>query len=157
MLAHEEGLVAEAVARLQAATGVLRELSLAPSATLFAEHLRALTAPSSIPPPPPDDALLVPLGGTWFRAPQSSRVGLERRRPLAKIVERLAVERLERPGSALDTRALQAAAWPGEKILPAAAAHRVRVAISTLRKLGLPLVTRDDGYLFEPTTLLVRA
>lgn len=157
IVAHEEGKLAEAHARLSSACAALGELSLGPAAQLFAEHLRALGDSSGSPPPPPDEALLVAEGGAWFRPPRGVRVGLERRRPLARICERLAVERLERPGSSLVSRALQEAAWPGEKIAPAAAAHRVRVAISTLRKLGMPIVTRGDGYALEPDTALLRA
>ena len=42
---------------------------------------------------------------------------------------------------------------------PEAAAHRVRVAISTLRKVGLSrwLLTRDDGYLLDARCPMLRA
>ncbi len=69
----------------------------------------------------------------------------------------LTKERLERPDATLGSRALMDAAWAGEKLQTAAGAHRVRVAISTLRKLGLPIVTRDDGYALAPETTVVRA
>jgi hypothetical protein len=98
--------------------------------------------------PPPDDALLVGAGGSWFRAPEGVRVGLERRRSLALLLDRLAAERLERPGATLSAAALFAAAWPGERAIASAAAHRVRVAVATLRKMGLRdlLVTTPEGY-----------
>jgi predicted ATPase len=106
---------------------------------------------------PPEDALLVAEAGGWFRPPGAPRVSLERRKPLARIAERLASERLERPGAPLTSRALQDAAWPGEKILSAAGAHRVRVAVSTLRKLGLAIVTLGEGYALDPAVPCVRA
>jgi hypothetical protein len=55
-------------------------------------------------------------------------------------------------GNPLGVPALAEAGWPGERILVEAAATRVRVAIATLRKLGLRevLLTRDEGYLIDP-------
>ncbi|MBL8609995.1 MAG: hypothetical protein JNL38_21850, partial [Myxococcales bacterium] len=126
-------------------------------AETFARHLAAVRSPSSGPPPPPDDALVVGEGAAWFRPPRGARVGLERRRSLAQVAARLAVERLERPGHALPSAALREAGWPGEKLQAAAGAHRVRVAISTLRKLGLPIVTGEDGWALDPAIVLVRA
>ena len=73
-------------------------------------------------------------------------MSLERRRPLSAMLHALA-----RADAALGWQDLQQAAWPGEKLVRDAGAHRVRVAISTLRKLGLGslLVTRDDGYVLS--------
>lgn len=107
----------------------------------------------------PETALVVGPEGRWFRAPFGEPVSLERRRPLARIVERLAVEREQRPGTSLGWSELLGAAWPGERVLPEAGAHRVRVAISSLRKLGLgaQLSTRGAGYVFDPDCALVRA
>jgi hypothetical protein len=50
--------------------------------------------------------------------------------------------------------ALLAEGWPNERVIATAGATRVRVAIATLRRLGLAsvLVTRDDGYLLDPRT-----
>lgn len=118
----------------------------------------ARAAATPAPPPPPDDALVVGAGGGWFRAPGGSRVGLERRRSLALLVDRLAAERLAKPGAALSSAALFAAAWPGERALASAGTHRVRVALASLRKMGLRelLVTTPDGYLLATATPLVR-
>lgn len=157
IVARDEGRIAEARARLTSACEVLTELSRGAAATLFAEARRAIDSATGGPRPPPDDVLLVANDGAWFRPPRGVRVGLERRRPLACIAERLTKERLERPGSALGSRALMDAAWAGEKLQAAAGAHRVRVAISTLRKLGLPIVTRDDGWALKPEITVVRA
>jgi predicted ATPase len=111
-------------------------------------HQRA-RAVSQAAPRPPDDALLIGPEGGWFRAPRGERVSLERRRPLARLLWRLAEERSNRAGAALAWDTLLAAAWPGERVIPRAGAHRVRVALSTLRKLGLRdlLRTTEDGYL----------
>jgi hypothetical protein len=97
-------------------------------------------------------------GGQWFRPPHVERVPLDRRKPLALLLDRLAREREERPGAALAWDALLEAAWPGERVLAAAGAHRVRVAVSTLRKLGLKdvLLTRDEGYLLSTEIPAVR-
>lgn len=157
IVALEEGKVSEAKARLTSARDALTELSRGAAATLFTEQLRALDSADGGPKPPPDDVLLVATDGAWFRAPRGARVGLERRRPLSRIAERLTKERFERPETTLGSRALMDAAWAGEKLQAAAGAHRVRVAISTLRKLGLPIVTRDDGWALDPKITVVRA
>ncbi len=94
-----------------------------------------------------EGGLVVGVDGAWFRAADRARVGLERRRSLALLLDRLARERVDRPGAPLAASALFAAAWPGEKAIASAAAHRVRVAVATLRKLGLrdAIVTLDGG------------
>ena len=173
VVAREAGRAAEAYALLADARDTLREddhgayfelhLSAIRDGAADAVHLRTrdpLAMPSALlerivkrasrpaAAAPPEDALLVGAGGAWFRAPGGARVGLERRRSLALLLDRLAVERLERPSSTLSSAALFAAAWPGEKAIPSAAAHRVRVAVATLRKMGLRelLVTTPEGY-----------
>ncbi|MBK8251680.1 MAG: AAA family ATPase [Polyangiaceae bacterium] len=109
-------------------------------------------------PPPPDDTLQIGPSALWFQPPHGERVLLDRRRQLAKMLDHLAAFRLEKPGAALGWEALIETAWPGERILPDAAAHRVRVAISTLRKMGLRdlLRTTDEGYLLAPDVPAVR-
>jgi hypothetical protein len=85
-------------------------------------------------------------------------VPLDSRRPLALILDRLARERLEKPGNPLPWDALLEAGWPGERVLPTAGAHRVRVALSTLRKLGLKeaLSTTADGYVLAVELAVMR-
>lgn len=116
--------------------------------------------PRSTPPRAIDDegALRVGAGGAWFRAPGGERVDLTRRKPLRLLLDRLAEERVRAPGSALAWDALIAAGWPGEKMRADAGAHRVRVAISTLRKLGLreAIRTEEDGYLIAADVAVVR-
>jgi hypothetical protein len=107
---------------------------------------------------PSEDALLVGTNGSWFRPPQGTRVGLERRKSLALLLDRLVDERLAHPNATLRSSDLFAAAWPGEKAIAHAAAHRVRVAIATLRKMGLrdALITTPDGYRLAATVDLLR-
>lgn len=109
--------------------------------------------------PLPDDALVVGADGGWFRAPGGGRVGLERRRSLALLLDRLTGERLAHAGATLGSAALFAAAWPGEKAIATAASHRVRVAVATLRKMGLKdaIVTQPEGYALSSELRVVRA
>ncbi len=83
---------------------------------------------------------------------------LDRRRPLSLLLDRLARERADRPGALLAWDALLEAGWPGERVRAEAGAHRVRVAISTLRKLGLKDVLRtgEDGYVLDPEVAAIR-
>lgn len=110
----------------------------------------------------PDDALVVGAEGAWFRLPFGARVGLERRRSLALLLDCLANAAVEaqRSSSVTSLRAsdLFAAAWPGEKAIPSATAHRVRVAVATLRKMGLrdALLTTPDGYALTPDLRVFR-
>jgi len=82
--------------------------------------------------------------GAWFEIGDNSRVDLGRRGALRRLLRAL----VEARGAPLDQEALIAAGWPGERVLAEAASTRVRVAISTLRRLGLGarIVTRDQGY-----------
>jgi tetratricopeptide (TPR) repeat protein len=88
--------------------------------------------------------------GRWF-ATRALRVDLTRRGAIRLILQALVRQRLENPGVALRQEALLRAGWPGERVLAEAGSKRVRVAVSTLRRLGLGtlLVTTDDGYLLE--------
>lgn len=98
------------------------------------------------------DAARFSVDGRWFRLPTEPVVSLERRRPLAGMLELLVAERLARPGAPVSVEMLLAAGWPGERVRPDAGAHRVRVALSTLRKLGLRglLLTTGAGYALDP-------
>ncbi|AKV01439.1 Signal transduction response regulator [Labilithrix luteola] len=120
-------------------------------------------APRVVEPPPEpstlEAALVVGEGGLWFRVPNGERVSLERRRSLALLLDRLLAARLEHPGVAIASEALQRAAWPGERIVPSAGAHRLRVAVATLRKLGLRelVETTPTGYRLSGDVPCVRA
>lgn len=95
----------------------------------------------------------------WFAVDRGERVDLARRGAVRRMLAALVEARLARPGVTLDRDALSNAGWPDERILVEAAATRVRVGVATLRKLGLRdlIVTRDDGYLLEPTVSVERA
>ncbi|MFO0685409.1 MAG: hypothetical protein U0234_25345 [Sandaracinus sp.] len=106
------------------------------------------------PPSVPPDAGVLRLGpdASWFRPPGGERVDLSRRKPLRLLLARLATERDAASGGGLSWDALLEAGWPGEKMRADAGAHRVRVAISTLRKMGLSdaLRTSETGYFLAP-------
>lgn len=81
--------------------------------------------------------------GKWFAVEGGAAVDLSRRRPLARILAALA-----QTGEPIDAPDLIAAGWPGERIVRHAARIRLRVAIATLRSMGLArhIVTTRKGY-----------
>ncbi|MEJ1960367.1 MAG: tetratricopeptide repeat protein [Gammaproteobacteria bacterium] len=89
--------------------------------------------------------------------PNEPEIDLKARPQLLRIARALAEQRVKAPGVALGQDALLALAWPGEKMTADAAANRMKVALSTLRKLGLrALIQRTDaGYLLDPLLPLV--
>jgi predicted ATPase len=97
--------------------------------------------------------LAVGLEARWFAVGEGARVDLTRRGAIRLILLAMVQRHLESPGTALRQEALLRAGWPGERVLAEAGSKRVRVAVSTLRRLGLEnlLVTRDDGYLLDAT------
>ena len=155
---------------VQAARGRLRDARLVDSSedVRFARRLleralhehqrRASSAPPAIERSVP--GLLIGPRASWFRVGGETEptVDLERRGALRllllALVERHAARTPE--AEALSWEALLAAGWPGERVLAAAGSTRVRVAISTLRRLGLAglLMTRSDGYLLDPRAIV---
>ena len=113
--------------------------------------VRASATPLGSVPPPPDTRPSLTLGpaATWFRVASEPRVDLSRRKPLRLILDRLSRPD-DKPNLAWDE--LLEAGWPGERMRADAGAHRVRVAVSTLRKMGLRdvLRTEDTGYRIDP-------
>jgi hypothetical protein len=105
----------------------------------------------------PADALVVSEDARTFRTPAARAVTLERRRAVRLILLKLVDHRLKAPGEALSADTLLEYGWPGERVLAEAGASRVYVALATLRKLGLRglLVSRDGGYLLDPSVELV--
>jgi hypothetical protein len=89
--------------------------------------------------------------------PGEAAIDLRTRPQLLRIARALAEQRVAAPGAALSQEALLALGWPGEKMTADAAANRMKVALSTLRKLGLrALIQRTDaGYLLDPLLPLV--
>jgi len=102
---------------------------------------------------PPEDALLITPDGTAFRPPHGDWVDLSARQAPARLLACLA----DSP-TVTTADVLVAAGWPGEKIQPKAALNRLRVAINTLRKLGLKDVLQsvDAGYALDSRVVLVR-
>ncbi len=96
-----------------------------------------------------DRVLTIAPEARGFIPPEGEPVDLGRRRSLRLILRKLATHRLTAAGQALSLDDLLEAGWPGERVLPEAAANRVYVAVATMRKLGLRdvLLSRDDGYL----------
>jgi hypothetical protein len=84
--------------------------------------------------------------------PDGGRVELLSRVVLWRLVSALVGARRARPGEGLDADALLAAGWPDEQMGGESGQNRLKVALSTLRKLGLRslLVRTDDGYCLDP-------
>jgi hypothetical protein len=74
------------------------------------------------------------------------------------LLAHLAAVRVTRPGTTVSLEELVAVGWPGEHMAWDAAVNRLRVAISTLRKLGLKGYLRNTrgGYHLEPSVLVGR-
>jgi predicted ATPase len=113
----------------------------------LARHLPGARAPARVRP-----RLAVGPSARWFRTADGPVVELGRRASLRLILLALVQRRIKAPDEAIGGEALLALGWPGERILAGAGATRVRVGISTLRRLGLAglLLTREDGYLLDP-------
>lgn len=94
----------------------------------------------------------------WFASSRGPVVSLERRGVLRRVFEALVARRFAAPGAGTTADALLAAGWPGEKLQHEAGLRRARMAIAELRALGLRdlLLTRDDGYLLDPSVPLAR-
>src|SRR5262249_21380551 len=88
----------------------------------------------------------------WIRPPGGAWQDLRERHAVRCLLLRLVDRRREAPGRGLSLAELQEAGWPGERILPAAAANRIYVAINQLRKLGLKdhLRKTGEGYYLDP-------
>jgi len=101
-------------------------------------------------------SLVVAFDGGWFRTPAEADsptlVNLRARRKLQPVLAELAASRRRAPGTPVDSDQLIAVAWPGERMVERSAAKRLRVAISTLRSLGLGdrVLFEDGGYLLDP-------
>jgi predicted ATPase len=93
--------------------------------------------------------------GEWMELPGEERVDLSRRGPLRRLL--VALAKAHDSKTTLSVFDLVDAGWPEEKIQPDAAAGRVYAAVRTMRKLGLEpfLLTRDEGYLFDPDSRVV--
>jgi tetratricopeptide (TPR) repeat protein len=106
----------------------------------------------------PRAQLTVGWQGQWIEA-GGARIELGTHRAQRRLVWELALRRLIEPGVPADADALIATAWPEERLLPDAATHRLRVALSTLRRRGLGDViqTTGEGYRLDPKQALALA
>ncbi|WP_437620425.1 ATP-binding protein [Sorangium sp. So ce1151] len=96
--------------------------------------------------------LLLTEGARFCRPPGGGWHDLRERHAARRLLVALAEQQRRAPGRGLSLAALQEAGWPGERILPGAAANRIYVAMNQLRKLGLkPWLRRDgEGYSLDP-------
>ncbi len=129
--------------RIRALIGVVPNVS-----AFIARMGDLLGGTAAIEPPRERPLLRVESLGRWIERGRGARVDLTRRTVLGRMVVVLARARMETPGRLLDVGELTAACWPGERIVRAAAANRVYVAISGLRRAGLAgdLERSTDGY-----------
>lgn len=109
---------------------------------------KALTAPAG------EAELVVAEDGAGFALAEGNWVDLTRRRPLRRLLA--ALLEVRRAGATATKQDLIAAGWPGERLLPDAAANRLHVALSELRKLGLAraIVHQGDGWTLDPAVAI---
>ncbi len=164
---HASRSLVDAAAIAEARTRVFLAISVDPSAVMTSALGRAIAnalavlfptvAPVASPPATARGAVRIGAEGHWCETPEGGLVSLERRRPLARILVALAKAHSQK--KALSSQELQEAGWPGERMLASAGIHRVRVAVSTMRKLGVGkfLQTVEDGYRLDFKTVVVLA
>ncbi len=149
-LAQQQDRPVEARALLGPAMDRLRRAGDERTANELRVHLADLDARARKEPPAAD--LVVGPEGGWFCTAGGERVSLHHRQPLRRLLHALVRARLDQPGTPLDAGQMLDAGWPGERVLADAGVHRVRVAVSTLRKFGLraAIQTRGSAYLLDP-------
>jgi predicted ATPase len=113
---------------------------------------QSLSASGDAKEPAAARRVVVAADGSWFVA-GDKRVDLGRRGSLRRILAAL----LSAKTCSRDE--LLANGWPGERLLHDAASKRLRVAVATLRSLGLrdAILTRDEGYALDPRAFEVAA
>lgn len=130
----------------------LRDVRLADRSEDVRFAVRLLSRALAGSAPAPSRAVLrVEADARSFRIGDQPAVDLTRRAALRHIVTAL----IEANGKALTADELLAIGWPREKVVGDAGGNRVRVAISTLRRLGLAsvLLTSDAGYFLDTRAL----
>lgn len=92
----------------------------------------------------------------WAALDDEAPIDLRSRRVLHRLLEHLVAGHLAAPGRGVSAPELLRAGWGDERVSPASAAHRLRVAISELRTKGLAPVLRHDrsGYALTPTVVV---
>jgi hypothetical protein len=91
------------------------------------------------------------------RLDDGADIDLRRRRVLWRILERLVVTHLDEAAHVTSAALLIAAGWGDERMQKTAAAHRLRVAISELRTMGLTraIERADGGYRLNPDLVVL--
>jgi hypothetical protein len=102
-------------------------------------------------PPPPRGALVVDLAGAYFVTHGGDTVHLGRRHSLRRLLAAVARARAT-PSSWVSIEDAIDAAWPGDRSSVASLKNRLRVAVATLRKMGLgdALEGTRHGYRLDP-------
>ena len=105
------------------------------------------------------DALIVDELGRWFRPPGGKWMDITPRLQVGQLLLGLVEHWREKTGQPLSLEDVVSLLWPDERILPQAAANRVYVTISKLRKCGLDkvLLSGSDGYWLDPSLTLIVA
>jgi predicted ATPase/tetratricopeptide (TPR) repeat protein len=103
-------------------------------------------------------AMVVGCEGAWLRTPEGQTIDTSHRPQLARLMAALVQARLDEGGRPLESQELIDRVWPGEAILPEAAANRLYYVIGALRKAGLgqALISTNEGYMLDPTLPLLR-
>jgi hypothetical protein len=97
-------------------------------------------------------ALCVAGDYAWLRAPQRERIDLGSKKVLRRMLAAFVDRRLRNATSPLSAAELIRLGWPDQRLTRSAAANRLQVALSQLRRAGLTraLLRRADGYLLHP-------
>lgn len=120
-------------------------------------RLGALTSAAARAVEPPARPWSIAPDARALGTPSGERIDLARHGALRRILAALVAKRIAAPGVALTADALLDAGWPGERVRYDAGMLRVYTAVRRLRNLGFGavLLTRDDGYLMDPTVAFV--
>ncbi|HKP59028.1 MAG TPA: hypothetical protein VJV78_20040, partial [Polyangiales bacterium] len=102
-------------------------------------------------------ALCVASDHGWLRAPGHERVELGTKKVLRRILAALVERRLSSQAAPLSAAELIRLGWPDQRLARSAAANRLQVALSQLRRAGLDgaLQRRGSGYLLDPDVALL--
>jgi predicted ATPase len=97
--------------------------------------------------------------GAGASAGAGERVACHRRPAIRRLLVRLALWRVQRPGATLSADELVAAGWPGEAMSADSARNRLHVTLNRLRELGLRevLQAHEGGYRLDPARAVVFA
>lgn len=163
---NEEGSVEERIARLRAAADAhqasgrtWREaVARFQIAALEGAGAGALAAKGG-DPKVSANAWVVGPEARWVRPPVGDQLDLTRHGSLRRVLDALVTRRIAEPGAAMTAIALLESGWPDERVRHESGMLRVYSVVRRLRALGLgeALVTRDDGYLLDPSLRFERA